>query len=133
MKDKKELLRYIIVGGVTTTINFMIYYFFIYVVDMHYIGANVIAWIGAVLFAYDMNKEYVFQKGSDYDVKELISFFSLRFITLLIESLLLYIFISIFMINDMLSKIVVSIITVLANYIFCKYMIFRKEDCNEED
>lgn len=131
MKDKKELLRYIFVGIITTGINFMIYYFFVHVVEMHYIGANVIAWIGAVLFAYDSNKEYVFRKGNDYDLKELISFFSLRFITLLIESFLLYILVSILMLNDLISKIAVSIFTVLANYVFCKYMIFRKEDCNE--
>ena len=62
MDEKKknliELINYIVVGGLTTLVNFIVYFFCTHV-QLHYLIANVIAWVFAVLFAYVDRKSVV--------------------------------------------------------------------------
>ena len=120
----KELIRYGINGVLTTAVNYVVY-FLLLQCHVNYLVANTIAWVAAVLFAYYTNRKMVFH--SDQDVKkEFLSFVGLRFITLLAENMLLFSFINLLSFSPMWSKLFVSVITVLANYIICKSKIFIK-------
>jgi len=91
-KDLKELISYVFVGGCTTLINFVIYWFVITMMDQGWLFANVISWVGAVIFAFWANKHFVFKSANETG-KEAYQFFILRLGTLLVESGLLFIFI----------------------------------------
>lgn len=122
-KDLRELISYVFIGGCTTVINFIIYWIIIKVVDQGWLLANIISWFGAVIFAFWANKHYVF-KSSNETKKEAYQFFVLRLGTLVVESILLYLFIQLLGADEMLSKVVVSVITVVSNYGLCKFKIF---------
>lgn len=124
-EDKRilEFITYFAVGIATTIVNFIVYFMCTYF-NFHYLLANTIAWIFAVLFAYGMNRKYVF-KSQTHEKKEFIQFLSLRFITLFIENFLLFLCIKVVMKNENLAKILVSFITVIGNYVFCKFIIFK--------
>lgn len=128
MEDKKknliELVAYVVVGGMTTLVNFVVYFLCTHV-DIHYLIANVIAWVFAVLFAYVANRKYVFKSEGNNQKAEFLQFVSLRAITLLVESLLLFVCIQWLSMNENIAKIIVSIVTVIGNYVFCKFMIFK--------
>ena len=51
MKSKKELICYLISGGITTAVNYVLYGGLLFL-HLSYIAANSIAWAGAVLTAY---------------------------------------------------------------------------------
>ena len=72
------------------------------------------------------NKKYVFESQNDIK-KELSSFVLLRFLTLIVENGCLYIFITLMHIQPMFSKLLVSFVTILSNYVLCKFKIFKKE------
>lgn len=129
-KDLIELIRYVVVGGLTTLVNFIIYFLCISV-HIQYLFANTIAWLFAVLFAYAMNKKFVFKSAENDKKVEFIKFLSLRAITLVLENLLLFLFVELLKVNQNFSKIVVSILTVIGNYVFCKYMIFKNVEVIE--
>lgn len=129
-KELKELISYIFVGGCTTVINFIIYWFFIKVIHQGWLVANIISWMGAVIFAFWANKRYVF-KSINESKKEASQFFILRLGTLAVESVLLFVFIQLLGANEMLSKIVVSVITVISNYGLCKFKIFAVKGGHE--
>ena len=93
-KDLKELISYVFVGGCTTLINFVIYWFVITMMDQGWLFANVISWVGAVIFAFWANKHFVFKSANETG-KEAYQFFILRLGTLLVESGLLFIFIQV--------------------------------------
>ena len=78
--DTKELIRYIFVGGMTTLVNYSVYYVLLKL-NAHWLIANSVSWLGAVLFAYYTNKKYVF-KSSNESKKEFVSFVLLRLVTL---------------------------------------------------
>lgn len=129
-KDLKELISYVFVGGCTTLINFVIYWFVITMIDQGWLFANVISWVGAVIFAFWANKHFVFKSANETG-KEAYQFFILRLGTLLVESGLLFIFIQLLSANEMLSKVVVSVITVVSNYGLCKFKIFAAKGGHE--
>lgn len=123
-KNLVELITYIIVGGLTTLVNFIVY-FACTSADLHYLVANVISWVVAVLFAYFANRKYVFKSETNSQKTEFIQFVSLRAVTLIVESILLFVFVQLLFMNENIAKIVVSVVTVIGNYVFCKFLIFK--------
>lgn len=123
-KSLLETLRYLLTGGATTLVNYIVY---LMLLGTHtdYLTANTIAWIFAVLFAYITNRIFVFHSENQIG-KELVSFVSLRFLTLLLENLLLAFFIQQCNFHPMISKIAVSLVTIIGNYVICKCQIFQK-------
>ena len=59
LKKYKTQIKYLIFGVLTTVVDFVIS-FFLYKVTNHHI-ANIAAWCGAVIFAYAVNKIFVFE------------------------------------------------------------------------
>ena len=94
----KELLTYIITGGITTGVNYMLYGLFLFF-HVPYIASNSIAWTGAVIAAYVLNRKWVFRSNRRIP-EEFFSFAALRFITL-------------------------RVVTVIGNYALCKYRVFK--------
>lgn len=130
MKLQKELTAYLISGGITTGVNYFLYAALLYL-HLPWLAANSAAWAGAVLTAYLLNRRWVFHSGNHVK-KELASFVGVRFLTLLAENALLWLSIDILDAAPVPAKLSVSIVTVLGNYILCKYRIFKKEAaCHE--
>ena len=129
-RDYSEIIRYLFIGGLTTVISLLIYYILTYTildanVPLELQIANIIQWIGAVTFAYFTNKYFVF-KDKSKSKTSVIKFFSSRIITLLIEMLVMYIFVTRLSFNDKIMKIVAQIIVIIGNYILSKFFVFTK-------
>ncbi len=125
MEKIKEWIRYGIVGVLTTVVNYMVYYIGLKL-NLNWLCSNTMAWIAAVIFAYIANRKVVFHSKNEIK-KECIEFFGLRFLTLMIENLLLGICIDGINLSNFISKIIVSIVTVIMNYGLCKTQIFSKK------
>ena len=122
MKIKKELFTYLISGGITTGVNYLLYGSLLFV-HIPWLWANSIAWAGAVLAAYMLNRKWVFH--SDHRIlPELISFTGVRFLTLLTENALLWLLIDLAGAAPLPAKLAVSVVTAAGNYVLCKYGIF---------
>lgn len=125
----KEIINYIFFGVLTTVVNFLVYYFCLKTLKTNYILSNIIAWILSVFFAYVSNRLYVFKKVNFSKIsilRELILFFAARFTSGLIETMALFLMVSIVGIGEFIAKIPVSIIVVILNYVFSKLIVFKK-------
>ena len=120
----KELLTYIITGGITTGVNYMLYGLFSNFFHVPYIASNSIAWTGAVIAAYVLNRKWVFRSNRRIP-EEFFSFAALRFITLLVENVLLWLAVDQLSLSLIGSKLIVSVVTVIGNYALCKYRVFK--------
>lgn len=125
MEKIKEFISYGFVGILTTLVNYIVYYVGLKI-HLSWLVSNCLAWTLAVIFAYIANRKIVFHSNRDIK-RECIDFFGLRFLTLILENLLLALCIDGIGISSMVSKIVVSVVTVLANYWFCKIKVFHQE------
>jgi len=123
----KSIIAYLIVGGMTTLVNFVVYYFDLLVLDMPYKLNICVAWVAAVVFAYFPNKYIVFEsKEKGKGIGEFIKFVGSRITTLLFELVAMFLFIDIINIPEAISKVVVAVFIVILNYILSKLVVFRK-------
>lgn len=140
----KELILYVIFGGMTTLVNLITLKAFNMILgDKRYLISNVIAWLVSVIFAYITNKLFVFESKSwkiNVVGKEVFSFFSARVFSLLIEEAGLYLLVDLANLGDktvnvfgvviggiMISKIILAVVVVILNYVFSKLVIFKKK------
>ena len=127
----KEIINYLFFGGLTTLVNFVIYLALTRLFSIDEIISNAIAWVCAVLFAYVTNKLFVFESKTNNKketAKELGTFFLFRIISgLLCDQGTFALMVKVFHINDIISKVVTQILVIVANYVFSKFIIFRKK------
>lgn len=123
-----EVISYLIFGVLTTVINIIV--FDLLCSTTPYLIANVIAWFLSVLFAFVTNKAFVFRsktKGMKDYLMEALKFFSSRIVTLVIESVILFIFIQCLQWNEMFVKIIAQVLVIVLNYILSKLIVFVKK------
>ena len=97
-KKNKEILLYLFFGGLTTIVG--------------------------------LNRIWVFENKAHTSkgiAKECLSFYGGRLLTLLIENLLLNLCVESINMNDIVAKVLVSIVTIILNYIISKLFVFKKQ------
>ena len=132
----REQLLYLIFGGLTTlvdwVVSFLLYHVWDQAIDAHAFvihGANVIAWVAAVLFAFVTNRKWVFQstqRGVAAILGELCAFAGGRVLTLLLQEVIMGVFCTWLGLNEYLFKIIAAVLVVILNYFISKLLVFRK-------
>ena len=127
MKQYRSVISYLLFGGLTTLVNFLVYFPFYNWLKFSGVFSNSIAWAVAVVFAFFTNKQFVFES---YDwsrkvvIPELIKFVGCRIGSGFLETAMIWLFVDTLLWNGNWVKIIVSIIVVLLNYIFSKLLVF---------
>lgn len=124
----REALLYLFFGGCTTLVNIVAFYIIRKFGVSTYI-TNIIAWFLSVVFAFITNKLFVFEsKNTSFkdSFKECFSFFLFRVISLVFDMGIMYLFIDLLNINEMVSKVFSNIFVIIINYVFSKLFIFKK-------
>lgn len=147
----KEIIMYLIFGVLSTVVSWGTYALFTKLIPSFSISSfeittvmtsNVLSWVCAVIFAYITNKLFVFNSKSwapQTALKEFALFISSRLITGVLEWVGVPLLVSlglgqtIFGIEGMLSKVLVSIIVVILNYVFSKLLIFKNGKNGKEE
>jgi len=123
----RETISYLICGVLTTIVGFGVF-LLCEVLGMHVALSNTISTIAAVIFAYFVNKIIVFRSES-WSVKvlarELFVFFTGRFVTYIMETLLLILLVDVFGLPGFICKIFTSVLVVIGNYIISKKAVFN--------
>lgn len=127
---EKEMVRYVIAGGMTTAVNLVSFFVLRLVTDLTRSEANVIAIMLAILFAYFANGFYVFRsehrKRVGEIVREFVSFVGMRLFAMIVEVVGTNLLCDSFRYNEFVSKIVVQLVVLVINYIFSKCFVFKK-------
>jgi putative flippase GtrA len=126
----RELILYGICGALSTVLDIGIFWFLANVVNLHYLVANAIAWVLAVIFSFLANKYYVFESRSfkrEVWVKEATEFFGARGLACGIDMGGMYLLVSVMGINKNYAKLIVTFVVIVLNYVLSKFWIFKKE------
>ena len=129
-KKFKEVLLYLLFGGLTTLISLVTYWYFCRI-GVDALISNVISWAVSVLFAYVTNSIWVFQarpRNMQERLSQIAGFYGGRVATLLMEEVILFIGIRLLKQNEMVMKIICQILVLVGNYIISKFLVFRKKD-----
>lgn len=126
-KKNKEILLYVLFGGLTFIVSIASYVFFDVTLAMNELVANVLSWILAVLFAYVTNKIWVFDAPTHTMrefVKQIFSFFAGRVATLVVEEVILFVFVTLLAFPSVPVKVVAQVIVIVLNYVISKLFVF---------
>lgn len=131
IKRRKSVIFYFIFGGITTTLNILVYHMFYYTLQFSNVVSNVIAWfIAKVMVAFWTNKFFVFESKAASKkgvVGEFFSFMGCRIATGLLDLGIMFIAVDYLKQNGVFWKVITNILIIILNYITGKCIVFRKK------
>ena len=134
----REILVYIIVGGLTTVVawgcKFLWNAVFYAGTALPTVAQNtvlsVVENVSGIAFAYPTNRKWVFQSKNPNILSELISFVGSRLATWILGWLLNMLLVNVLHVSVFVSTIVVGIVVIIGNYVFSKLLVFRKKNAD---
>ena len=141
----RETILYIVFGVATTVVNYIVFHILYNVLwhQNHSLAANAAAFVAAVIFAFVVNKLFVFESRS-WDgatlKREIPSFLGARIGSFGIEEAGLFLAEKVFKLGGVIAitlggtafdwitvvKIALAFVVVALNYVFCKLFVFKK-------
>lgn len=140
----RETVLYIIFGVATTVVNYVVFYLLYNVLwnQSHSLAANAAAFVAAVIFAFLVNKLFVFESKSwsvDTLKREIPSFLAARIGSFGIEEAGLFLCEKVLKLGGVIAitlggaaldwitvvKVALAFVVVALNYVFCKLFIFK--------
>ena len=141
----RETILYIVFGVATTVVNYIVFHLLYNVLwqQNHSLAANAAAFVAAVIFAFVVNKLFVFESWS-WDAatlkREIPSFLGARIGSFGIEEAGLFLAEKVFKLGGVIAitlggtafdwitvvKIALAFVVVALNYVFCKLFVFKK-------
>lgn len=146
-KRYREIILYALFGVLTTIANFVVF-----LVSTKILGEelvlinNAFAWVAGVVVAFVTNKLYVFNSKSwqpKIAVKEFAEFTGARIFSFIFEEVGMWLFVTVLHFSDkswsvfaftisgqIIAKFFLSILVVIMNYFFSKFIIFKNKNKN---
>lgn len=127
-----DLFLYLVVGFLTTVVNLGL--FWLLDGPIGYMVANLVAWVGAVLFAFVTNKVIVFD---DWDWssatvwREFWGFTGSRLATGALDMAMLWFMAGPLGMNSKLAKLIDSVVVIILNFLLSKCLVFKKKEGEE--
>ena len=123
-----QIFKFVIVGGIATSIDFIMYYIGYNFLKLNPLIANIISFSISVVYNYYASVIWVFDVDDEKNKKIIfIEFIAFAIIGLLLSEFLLFFLIKKFNVQKMLSKITSTIIVMIFNFITRKIFLEKKE------
>ena len=141
----RETILYLVFGVATTLVNYIVFFlcYELLLGGDNSPVANTVAFVVAVAFAFIVNKVFVFDSNSwsmNALAKEIPPFMGARIGSFLIEEAGLILCEDVWHLGDdvvlavggmeltgvTVAKLLLSVIVVIINYVFCKFFVFKK-------
>ena len=136
VKKHDEGVRYIVFGALTVLVSW-VSYALLALVGVDYAVSNGLSWFFAVVFAFFVNKYFVFRSMDSNTMTlgaEMVQFFASRIFTGLVAIVLFPFLMSIGLdfvflgVPGLFARGVNSGVGIVLNYILSKFVVFRKKD-----
>jgi putative flippase GtrA len=122
----RNLILYGIIGGFSAGIDFLTFYALTTFGDVFYLVANIISVSVGISISFILNKKYNF-KVNDKVLKRFLIFITVGLTGMLFSSVLLYIFIDMLEMEQIISKFLSIVFVVLIQFFVNKLVTFKKE------
>lgn len=122
----RNLILYGIIGALSASFDFLLFYFLTTTLNVYYLFANVFSVTCGICLSFFLNREYNFKVKNKF-IKRLTIFFSIGFFGLIISSGLLYTFVVFLQFEKVLSKLLSIILVVLMQFLLNKFITFKKD------
>ena len=122
----KDLLLYLIVGVIATATEWTIFYFFNSIIPtVHYNTATIVAYIISTFVNWLAGRMIVFKTSEQSIIKELTKIYLTSLIGLGLNLVIMYLFVDILCVWEMLSKMIATAVVFFFNFIIRKFLIYK--------
>ena len=123
----EQIFKFVIVGGLSFVLDFIIYYVLTKLFGVYYITAGFFSFTTSLIFNYLMSMKFVFRsKDSLKKTHEFAIFATLSVLGLGLNLLSLFILVDVFKMNDLIAKVFVAGIVMVFNFITRKIFLEKK-------
>lgn len=124
-KTFSDFFLYLIVDGIATIVEWIIFYILNSLFYLHYIPSTIIAYIISTFSNWAAGRLLVFKRSEKGFVAEIFSIYAASIIGLLLNLAIMWVIIDFVNANSMIAKIVATILVFLWNYIVRKTIIYK--------
>lgn len=118
-----QIFKFIIVGGIATIIDWIIYFLLYNYLGFEPLVANIISYLLATIYNYFGSVKYVFKVNDKKFKKTFTIFLILSLVGLGLSELLIYLMINIMLMNKMISKIIATMLVMVFSFVTRKYFL----------
>lgn len=126
-----QFIRYFVTGGLAFIVDFGVFALSLYYFEIHYLVSNLIGLMAGNVVNYLLSIGWVFssekRKMEKHRLLEIIVFVLISLFGMGLNEFLMYLFVGVLVVQEMISKIVAAIIVLLYNFFARKYILFKKK------
>jgi len=123
----EQVMKFVIVGGLSFVLDFIIYYVLTNFFSVYYLIAGFFSFTLSLIFNYLMSMKFVFKSKEDLKkTHEFAIFATLSVMGLGLNLLSLFILVDLFKINDLIAKVFVAGIVMVFNFVTRKIFLEQK-------
>jgi len=126
----KRFIYYVVFGVLTTLINIGVYALAYKTMQLDNVPSNIIAWIVAILFAFVVDKIYVFE-ANNMELRnvlyELVKFIGARLTTGGFDLVIMFVGVDGLHGPAIIIKVAANIMVIILNYVLSKLVVFKNK------
>ena len=113
-----QIIKFVIVGGISTVIDYIIFFILHDILKWNTIISNVLGFTVSVIYNYIASIKWVFDVNKDNDQKkQFIIFITLSIIGLIINTGIVYVCVDIIKLYSLIGKVIATAIVMVFNFI----------------
>lgn len=126
-KFMTHIIKYLIFGVLTTIISLGSFWLLLKT-NLNENICNFLSIVIGIVSAYVLNRNYVFESKEKNIAKEFSKFVMARAASSLFDMVAFFIFATCLSLNEMVVKVIISIVVIVLNYILSKLIVFNKKE-----
>ena len=126
----KRIIRFSIIGGLSTSINYFLFYVFYMIFEFHYSLSSSFGYVVGLFFGYYFNKYWTFFRKVDLKKTYTVKYVIAQILGLLFCQISLFIFVNFFAINVLISNILALGIASIISFLIIDTFVFYNHDDN---
>lgn len=124
----KQIFKFVIVGGLSFVLDFILYYIFTRFIHIPEMIAQVMSFSLSLIFNYMLSMKFVFvAKDNLKKHHEFMIFATLSVLGAGLNWALFYVMVYVFLISDLITKVVVAGVVMVFNFVTRKLFIEKKD------
>lgn len=124
----RQIIKYLIAGGTSTSADLLIYYILTYLVGLWYIASSALSFTVAFCISFSLQKFWTFRdRNTEKMMKQTYLYFFVAIANLGISTLLIYLFVDYIHIHKFISKVIANAMMAVESFFVYRYFIFAKK------
>jgi len=123
---KKQFSRFIVIGLISTLVNYLIFFGALHYLSLQYLVASAIGFIGGVIVGFFCNKSWTFESRDTKSRDIVVKYSAVYLASLVIGMICLKIMVDFLYFSPELANFLVIGVTTCTNFVGVKTFVFKK-------